>query len=455
MHIVNPPMKAREKPVERRRRHARDGRTLATIGALLVLAASARAQEPARGQTEPTVSRREARRLEQTQALAATNAVAALAFMEEERPRDAGPVWDFTLGNLYAQNERLPEARQAYERALAAAPDFRAAALHLGRVHLLSDRPTPAIRLFQTLARDGPPDADVWLWLGHALLMRESCLSAETAYRQALLLRPDEPEALRGLAQCLMRQERYRETQALLAEWLAAEPARKELWSLLANVRLALDNTDGALVALESARRLGLADADMLATLGDLYVNREQFEDALARYEDAFSRDELDADRLLRAARAYALAQRANDAERLLTLLNERREARTVRLDARQRREARRVLADLALLRDDMEEAIRISETLLAESPLDADALITLGDAYRQTGKPEQAALAYERAARIPDHEAQALTRHAQIEIERERYGRAVELLEAAQRFDPQPHIARYLEQVRRLAESR
>ena len=57
----------------------------------------------------------------------------------------------------------------------------------------------------------------------------------------------------------------------------------------------------------------------------------------------------------------------------------------------------------------------------------------------------------YERAASTEGSEAEALVRQAQIEVERERYGRAVELLEASLVFDDAPHVTRYLEQVRRL----
>ena len=89
---------------------------------------------------------------------------------------------------------------------------------------------------------------------------------------------------------------------------------------------------------------------------------------------------------------------------------------------------------------------------LLFDDPLDARALLAFGDLQRDTGKPEEAVMAYERAARISGFEARALIRHAQVEIERERYKKALELLEAALAFDDQPHLRKYVEQVRRLA---
>lgn len=401
----------------------------------------------------PPVSRREARVLEDVHALSLTNAAAAIAVMKDRAPRDTGSAWHFTLGNLYVQVDDLAQAEQAYLKALEITPDFLAARINLGRVFLMREQPEDAIRVYLALTREGLADAETMLLLGHALLMREHWLSAENAYRQTLLLEPGHPEALRGLVQCLMRQERLREAQALLNEWLDAEPERKELWTFVANLRLALDKPDAALVALESALRLGLTDADMLATMGDLYMNRSQYEKAMARYESSFSGPDLAVDRLLRAAQAALGADRPDDAERLLALLDKQHDKVDLGIAESHHRAIKRLRARLALLRDDGQRAAEIAEALLQRSPTDADALMLLGEARHRIGEIEAAAMAYERAARLPGWEAQARIRHAQVEIERENYQHAAELLEAAQQVDPQPHVARYLEQVRRLAD--
>jgi tetratricopeptide (TPR) repeat protein len=425
---------------------------LGCIGLLALCAPGARAA--AQDAVPPAGSRREARMLEQAQALASTNAVAALTFMEGQALSEAGAAWHFMLGNLRAQTDRSALAVKSYEKALELFPSFRAAKINLGRVHLLREQPEPALDIYRSLMREGPVDAEVLLLLGHAALMAEHWLSAENAYRQVLLLNPGEPDALRGLIQCLMRQERWREAEALLREWLSVEPQRGELWAYLANVRLALDRTESALVALESARRLGRADADMLATLGDLYMNREQYEDAMIRYTEAFAGREISADRLMRAARAYVAADRVTEAEQLLAQWERRkRVSGSAPESAAQRRVVALVRMEIAMARAEFASAQRMGETLLPQNPLDGDLLLLLGDAYRQTDDGEKAALFYERAARLPEYEASARIRHAQMEIERKRYRAAAQLLEDAQRFDPQPHIARYLSQVRRLAE--
>ena len=105
-----------------------------------------------------------------------------------------------------------------------------------------------------------------------------------------------------------------------------------------------------------------------------------------------------------------------------------------------------------AHLGGNFETALKTYQRLLTEDPLHGEALLVLGDLYRETGKLEKALLSYERAARISGMEADGLIRQAQIEVERERYKNAVDLLEVAQSFRPQSHVSRYLEQVRRLA---
>jgi len=115
-------------------------------------------------------------------------------------------------------------------------------------------------------------------------------------------------------------------------------------------------------------------------------------------------------------------------------------------------RRARNNLGRVYLLQEKTDQAIALYQELLRIDPLDARALLLLARGQRRQGRLEEAALTCERAARLPGFEAEAWVLHAQIEVERERYGRALELLEAAQTLQDRPHVRRYLEQVRRLA---
>jgi len=112
-----------------------------------------------------------------------------------------------------------------------------------------------------------------------------------------------------------------------------------------------------------------------------------------------------------------------------------------------------RLKGELAEQKGDSEQAMAFYEELLRLDPLDARTMLLLARGQWRKGQSETAAMTCERAARIPSFEADALVLHAQIEVERERYSRAAELLEAAQAFQQRSHVQRYLDQVRRMAQ--
>lgn len=401
---------------------------------------------------EPSLTRREAELLQRVTAIAATNETGAVAMLRAGRTQESGPAVDFALGNLYFQLERYTEAEAAYRQAMEKIPRYRRAIMNLGRVLLLQDKTGETIELYRTLVRDGQANADILVLLGQALLMENHPVSAENAFRQSLLLDPLSGEARLGLARCLLDQERYRECAGLLDELLAQDFRRRDLWALRAGVFLALDRLGDARVALEAARRLGIANADMLADLGDLYLNAKQAEEAAACYNAALAKAAVSVPRLLRAVEGFLMAGAVDRAGELLERLNAMQERDPERFQPEQNAHRRRLQGQVAEAQGDTETAIEIYQALVRDEPLDAQALLRLGDLKRAQGRLEAAIMDFERAARVEGFEARALVRQAQVEVERERFDRAVSLLEAAQAFDEQTHVARYLEQVRRLA---
>jgi tetratricopeptide (TPR) repeat protein len=408
------------------------------------------AQEPV-DPFQPTVSREESGFLSRVLTVAETNTLAAVSLMRQERPEDAeSPALDFTLGNLYFQEEQLEQAADAYRVAIEKMPRFRAALMNLGRVLLLQDKPGETIEVYQQLVADGQADADILLLLGHALLLEDAPVGAETAYRQALLLRPRDSEVRMGLAKTLLRQERYREGLALIDEILDRDPLNRELWSLRVNALLSDQKNEEAIRAIEQARRLDRATPEMLATLGDLWINADRPEDALNAYQEAFADESPSLDRMLRALEGFLIVDDLQAAETMAD--------RAVReLERRPDTEARiRLLglqADLALRRGQSQQAMTLLTRLLNRDPLNGRALLTLSDLQAREDDIETALLTAERAARVEGFEARGLVRQAQLEVGRGHYARAVPLLEAAQAFDPRDSVTRYLEQVRRLAE--
>lgn len=420
-------------------------RVLLACAALLALHRPALCREPSRPADPfaPPVTGAESRLLSRAMEQAATNTAAAIRLLENADPSRTGAAVDFALGNFHFRNGDLEAAARAYRSALRKAPAFRDAAMNLGRVYLLKQQPVKSVDLLLAFVESRRESAEMLVLLGHAFLMDRRPVSAESAYRAALLRRREIPEAVLGLARSLLAQARYAESLALAGERLQADVVNRELWAIRSQALLAMGDHDRAARTIEKARRLECADPEMLYALGDIYVHRRQPQEALSAYREAFAGPAPSPLRMLRAAEGLFLAGEFNGAEALLNRVEESQQEMSPT--------GLRLRGSLARQRGDFRQAAEVYGRILRQDPLDGDTLLLLADVHSEEGRLEEALLACERAARIPGHEAEALVRQAQIEVSRERYARAVQLLEAAQTFDDQPHVARYLEQLRRM----
>jgi tetratricopeptide (TPR) repeat protein len=314
----------------------------------------------------------------------------------------------------------------------------------------MQGKPEKTTALCSELIENDIPNADIYRLLGHAHLMSEHYISAENAFRQCLLLRPEDNEAMLGLAKCLLQEERYKECHSLMEELLSENPENPELWSLRANTAIALDDQEQALVSIESARRLNAATADMLATLGDIYINRQQIREALTAYEKSFSGQPPSFNRIIRAARGLLSIGSSSEATKMLERANSLSEnsftpSQTVKI--------LKLRAAIANQDGDTNRAVKIYRQALKQAPLNGDILLALADIERGRGDIETSKMNAERAARLPGFEARAFVMLAQLEVERENYTAAADLLEKSLSFKDQKHIRQYLGRVRRLTD--
>jgi cytochrome c-type biogenesis protein CcmH/NrfG len=120
-------------------------------------------------------------------------------------------------------------------------------------------------------------------------------------------------------------------------------------------------------------------------------------------------------------------------------------------LDA-QRLRFTRLRATVALSLGEEESAVKRLEELIQQDPLDGEALILLAGFYGRNGEGEKAELFYERAEQIKDHQVNALIEHAKYLVGQSEYAKAAGLLKQAQDLRPRENVARYLDQVERLA---
>lgn len=408
---------------------------------------SIRAQSP--DPFSPTVTRSEAALL--SEAMRMEDPAAAIALLKKEESKGMPAALAFSLGNLYFQTEQYPGAVAAYKDALEKFPNFRNAKINLGRVYLIQENRPEAIRLYQELVRDGVADGETYFWLGQALMLEGQVVSAESAYRQCLLLDQNRTEAKQGLLNCLMMQKRDREALALATELIQGDVSQRAFWAGRVNAQLSLADTAGALQSLEQVWRLGVADGEMLAMAGELYMMQGLFKEAVLRFEEAFAMGELPLRRHGQAVRGMLEAGELEAAEAaLLVMVSEvkiRPEAERSELEGW----ILNLQSQLLMRQGKTAEAEILLRHRLESDPLNGEVLGVLAELEREQGQLEAAMLLRERQARVSGFEAEALLGMGQIEVQRENWAQAIALMERAQVFEETPQVARYLQQLRRM----
>nr|MBL8457158.1 tetratricopeptide repeat protein [Zoogloeaceae bacterium] len=110
-------------------------------------------------------------------------------------------------------------------------------------------------RLADDWTRLHPDDADGWLWRALASDQQGDFTASEQAWRRAAELAPDMPLVALGLADVLLRQQRFDEARAAAETHIAANPEYAPAWVMLGQAQHGL----GAAAAAESAYRKAIS----------------------------------------------------------------------------------------------------------------------------------------------------------------------------------------------------
>lgn len=373
----------------------------------------------------------------------------AAAMLAPQVTAESSAAFDFTLGNLYFQTGDTTQATLWYKKAVAKFPDFRRAYINLGLLQVREGDFQGGIQSLAKAIQLGAIEGNTYGLLGYCYLQVRQPIAAESAYRKAILYSPETLDWRLGLAQSLLSQRRNAEAAALFGELLDQDPDKAEYWLFQANAFIALDEPALAAANFEMYHRLGAGTPETLYTLGDIYLREGNQEMALETYLASVDEGpDQPVSRLLNPARI--LIQR-RDFDRAGILLAKVESS----LGATRQEEHLQVLrirSELALTRGLEGEAVEVLEQIVSLDPLDGDALILLGRASGRLGRVEQAEMAFENAAGLAEHEAEAKLQHGQLLVSLKRYQEAVPLLRRSQQLKPRENVEFYLEQVERLA---
>jgi tetratricopeptide (TPR) repeat protein len=251
----------------------------------------------------------------------------------------------------------------------------------------------------------------------------------------------------------VFRQQKFEDAATLLDGLIERYPEKVDFWMLQAHSYLGMKQPLKAAEDLEAVDRLGKATVDSAHTLGDIYVTENLMDLAARAYDRAIDVDlQQPVARPVRAAEVLAARGATPQSRQLLAHIRKSFGDRLVEGELRKvlKLEARLSMEDGS----GGAEAVQALEEILKLDPLDGDALMLLAQHWSRENQPDKAIFYLERAEGIEAFEVRAKIRHAQILVGMSRYADAIPLLRRAQEVKPRDDIARYLEQVERIAKA-
>lgn len=368
--------------------------------------------------------------------------------------------YPYLIGQIHQGEERYDLALEAYLDAVDRTPTFRRAwqqiALLYYRRALDVDNENPVddyrecARSFGKAISLGLVDETSYGMMAASLLNSDRILAAETAFRMAIMMGPDDKQWTMGLAQCYFRSKRYADAVALLDDMIAQDPDNATLWMYQGNAYLGLDEPKKAARDFQVVDQLGGGTSASTNILADIYANDGLFAEAVPVYLKAL---ELDAattpDRALRAARMMTGRGDVESAKNLLAGV----EAHFGEdLPDGTATEVLKLRAKIAVREGRGEDEIEVLRQIVDRDPLDGDGLILLADALARNEKIEEAIQMLETAASIENFEAEAKLQHGRLLVQQKRFSEAVPLLKASLQINDKESVRNYLESVEKAA---
>lgn len=386
---------------------------------------------------------------EKLKPLLANDRTKAMSLVQSRVKPESSAQFDYLLGTLQFENGDLTNAVKQFEAALVKFPDFRRAQKNLGFALIRDGKYEDAIKPLTRTITQGGADGRVFGLLGFAYMNLGRYASAEGAYRQAVVLEPENVDFKLGWVKCSVATAKYDEALVLLDEMVQQYPDRENLWTLRANIYIQKEQPGKAAINLEMLRRLGKATPQTLFLLGDLYMSQEIRDLALASYLEAIDRDAgQNLTKALRPAQILVSRGAWPEAKALFAKirsvaggLNTTDELKLLKLESK-----------VAMGTGEGEKAIQTLEEIIQKDPLDGEALLLAGDYYARNAQPEKAEFRYDVASKIEAFQADAFVKQAQLWVQNRKYARAVEILKRAQKVKPRDNVQRYLEKVEQLA---
>ncbi len=183
--------------------------------------------------------------------------------------------------------ERKFEAAEAKYRTAASLKKSRAVFVSWGNVLRQMRKIDAAAAMYWRALEIDVRDSVAWSNLGNVRTDQHRYRAAIRCYSNAVKRNPQFANAWRGWGAALTKLNRYEEAEDRLRRALDIDPSLGWAHISLAQLRRAQRRFDEALEAIKPATKLRTVAADAFVVWGDILADKEEFEDAERKYEEA------------------------------------------------------------------------------------------------------------------------------------------------------------------------
>ena len=317
---------------------------------------------------------------------------AAQAFTKAIAADSADYFAHFNLAMAYTMLDRDADAIAEYRKTLDLKPGLYEAQLNSGIVLMRQKNPADALALLESAAAQKPNEFRPRYYLAEAQLQTADYSKAEESFRQALALDPKSADAQIGMAHVLVQQGRLTDADPYFRQAAQLEPRyRNYLLELAQLYQKASQNRE----AIELYRQFPDVPAAQ-ARIGELMLESKQFQDAVPRLEEAYTKEASAANRDALAA-AYVFT---GNLDKALPLLSQGVAAAPNDFDLRMRyARALRDKRQFPMAAAQFYEAAKLK-------PAEPRPWTELGGMLYMSGDLPQALAAFEQAAKIGESNA-------------------------------------------------
>ena len=359
----------------------------------------------------------------------------------------------FSLGNLYFEDDQPLLAIKHFTNAVKMFPNFRDAHRNLAMVYTKEDKMDDAEQHLIRAVELGSKEGLTFGLLAHVHSQKERYQAALASYRLAQVTMPKERQWVLGEAYTLHALKQYKEASSVYDALLQKTPTDTTLWINQANTYLQMGQFDKAIANFEMVNRMGKLSSTNVFFLGQLYLQAGFPRTAFEYFSDSIASNEINFSNATIAMVSFVSGSHWKEAEEFNNMCklfykdnfeseDEKVQITVVRFE--------RALAFLELETGKNESGAKRVEKIIENNPLDGEALILLSRFHEAEKNYDHAIDLLEQAALISDVRAKALYRHGLILVNQfGDYEEALRLLEQSFQLDAQPSLASYITELR------